>query len=66
MQLKNEQKIRVIDNYNNIKNHIKTNKELIDILAKHLQIKKSLVQYEINIYNANNQNLILKSKINKL
>ena len=66
MQLTNEQKIRVIDNFNNIKNHIKTNNELIDILAKHLQIKKSLIQHEINIYNANNQNLILNSKINKL
>lgn len=64
MQLTNDQKIRIIENYNNIKKHIINNKQLIQILSEHLQIKKSLIQYEINSYKANDNFLILNSKIN--
>ena len=64
MQLTNSQKIRIIEKYNNLKFHIKTDKELIETLEKHLKIKKSLIQYEINAYKANDNCLILNSKIN--
>ena len=63
MPLDNDQKIRVIENYLNIKDYIKTNNELIETLAKHLGITKTLVQHEISNYKANNNQLILKSKL---
>lgn len=63
MQLTNDQKIRVIENYLNIKDYIKTNNELIETLSKHLDIPKRLIQHEISKYKANKNYLILNSKL---
>ena len=59
MQLSNDQKIRVIENYINIKNHIKTHKEILNILENHLQITKNLINFEIKCYKENYNHLVL-------
>lgn len=61
MQLTNDQKIIVIENYNKYLN----SKKVIEKLES-LNIPKTLIQHEINCLKSNNNFLILNSKINKL
>lgn len=61
MQLENDQKTLIIENYNKYLN----SKKVIEKL-ENLNIPKTLIQHEINCLKSNNNFLIIQSKMNKL